>query len=69
MSLHGKLNVKIFLMFIVAENTGSVNILYLTIARQTDFVDIFDFFLCIFIMYSSNCSFFLDSREYVLSPF
>ena len=26
MSLHGKLNVKIFLMFIVAENTGSVNI-------------------------------------------
>ena len=25
-SLHGKLNVKIFLMFIVAENTGSVNI-------------------------------------------
>ena len=28
MSLHGKLNVNIFLMFIVAENTGSVNILY-----------------------------------------
>ena len=27
MSLHRKLNVKIFLMFIVAENTGSVNIL------------------------------------------
>ena len=26
MSLHRKLNVKIFLMFIVAENTGSVNI-------------------------------------------
>ena len=26
MSLHGKLNVKIVLMFIVAENTGSVNI-------------------------------------------
>ena len=26
MSLHGKLNVKILLMFIVAENTGSVNI-------------------------------------------
>ena len=26
MSLHGKLNVKIFLIFIVAENTGSVNI-------------------------------------------
>ena len=26
MSLHGKLNVKIFLMFIVADNTGSVNI-------------------------------------------
>ena len=26
MSLHGKLNVKIFLMFIVAENAGSVNI-------------------------------------------
>ena len=26
MSLHGKLNAKIFLMFIVAENTGSVNI-------------------------------------------
>ena len=26
MSLHGKLNVKIFLMFIVAENTRSVNI-------------------------------------------
>ena len=26
MSLHGKLNVKICLMFIVAENTGSVNI-------------------------------------------
>ena len=26
MSLHGKLNVKIFLMFIVAENTESVNI-------------------------------------------
>ena len=25
-SFHGKLNVKIFLMFIVAENTGSVNI-------------------------------------------
>ena len=28
MSLHGKLNVKIFLMFIVAENTRCVNILY-----------------------------------------
>ena len=27
MSLHGKLNVKIFLMFIVAENTRSVNIM------------------------------------------
>ena len=27
MSLHRKLNVKIFLMFIVAENTGSVNII------------------------------------------
>ena len=26
MSLHRKLNVKIFLMFIVAENTGSINI-------------------------------------------
>ena len=31
MSLHGKLNVKIFLMFIVAENTGSVNITNWTI--------------------------------------
>ena len=31
MSLHGKLDVKIFLMFIIAENTGSVNInVYLT---------------------------------------
>ena len=28
MSLHGKLNVKIFLMFIVAENAGSVNIIH-----------------------------------------
>ena len=27
MFLHGKMDVKIFLMFIVAENTGSVNIL------------------------------------------
>ena len=26
MSLHGKMDVKIFLMFIVAENTRSVNI-------------------------------------------
>ena len=26
MSLHGKMNVKFFLMYIVAENTGSVNI-------------------------------------------
>ena len=26
LSLHGKMDVKIFLMFIVAENTGSVNI-------------------------------------------
>ena len=28
MSLHGKMDVKIFLMFIVAENTRSVNIYY-----------------------------------------
>ena len=33
MSLHRKLNVKIFLMFIVAENTGSVNI-YLFVHSQ-----------------------------------
>ena len=26
--LHGKMDVKIFLMFIVEENTGSVNIIY-----------------------------------------
>ena len=34
MSLHRKLNVKIFLMFIVAESTGSVNI-YMYIAEIT----------------------------------
>ena len=33
MSLHRKLNVKIFLMFIVAENTGSVNIKWYRLAR------------------------------------
>ena len=34
MSLHRKLNVKIFLMFIVAENTGSVNIVIWQIGPQ-----------------------------------
>ena len=33
MSLHRKLNVKIFLMFIVAENTGSVNIMITKLSR------------------------------------
>ena len=37
MSLHGKLNVKIFLMFIVAENTGSVNIIKLIIHSVKQF--------------------------------
>ena len=35
MSLHRKLNVKIVLMFIVAENTGSVNIRYYSSQPQT----------------------------------
>ena len=34
MSLHGKLDVKIFLMFIVAENTGSVDIVLWKTADQ-----------------------------------
>ena len=35
MFLHGKMDVKIFLMFIVAENTGSVNIQHLTLKSTT----------------------------------
>ena len=36
MSLHGKLTVKIFLMFIVAENTGSVNIFRYILFSMSD---------------------------------
>ena len=63
MFLHGKMDVKIFLMFIVAENTGSVNI---CTYRSTDRI-----FLCIFSSSTNDAciSRILYSGHLVLSHF
>ena len=47
MSLHRKINVKIFLMFIIAENTGSVNIfLWMQPVVSDVFIFVLYYFMC-----------------------